>query len=219
MEIEKKETEISTNIEVYENIISPITLSHIDVCNCQGKRLLELKKEFFQKELQDLKEEDLYNDITVRESRLRRSQELAREYLIKECREKNIRCPVEQKIVEKDISLFKQKYDLSDPRAHIIVENVLSLKLSAHRLALHVTHNDPVQSVIDKEGNETFKLNPAEKAKMDYNNSMIQAIKELNLIFEGSKNVNINIDLENIPNAIDIWGKDKTIVGEFKEID
>jgi hypothetical protein len=220
MDIQEKEsTEIQKEIQVYENIISPITRGHIDVCRCQEIRLKQLKEEYFRREEKELRDEDLYKDTTVRESRLRRSIEMAKLHLVRECQENNVRCPVEKDIINRDIALFKQRYDLTDPRAHMIIENVLSLKLSAHRLALHSTHNEPIQTYMDKEGNEIFRLNPAEKAKMEYNNSMIQAIKELNLIFEGQKSIHGFLDLTKVLKASEVWGTDREIVGEFKKIE
>lgn len=202
---EKKKLEAN---EYYESLISPISVSHLEKCNCQEEKLKELEAQELTREREDLIRENLINNSVVAEHRFNLAKEKAKVKLVKELREKNVRCSVERQIISRDIEIFAGKYDLTDARAYMIVENILSLKLSAHRLALHSTLNEPVQSVIDREGNLTYKLNPAEKAKMDYNNSIIAGIKELNLIFEGSKNININLNKHEIIDMDTLFGKD-----------
>lgn len=205
------------SLEMYENILSPITLVHLDFCNCQKERLREIEKEEYNKELLELRTEDLMKDVTVRDSRLNRSLERARLILVGDCQKANIRCSVEKQIIQKELQMFVnyEKYKLDDPRAYIIIESLMNLKLSEHRLSLHTTNYGSVQSVFDREGNETFKLNPAEEYKMKYNNSRIAAIKELNLIFEGAKSTVVTIDANKIIDARVLFGEHDTTQTEL----
>jgi hypothetical protein len=202
--------------QFYDNLLSEITTSHMLTCPCQQDLVTPERKKQIELEVDVMKKEGVFNDLNARENRVKNAIQLAYLNVSKYCRENGIRCLREKEIITRDLEVFSTRYDLTDPRAYFIVESILSLKLSAYRLAMHCVIYDPVQEVCDKEGNTYYRINPAEEAKMKYNNSVIIGIKELNTIFEGikSRSININFDGSKLLTAEEIFGK----IDEMKDV-
>lgn len=181
--------------------------NHLKVCNCQR----ELYKNFLAKEFNEyvlngevLAREKNFpeNEIKIlKESGLRIAQEKALEKLGNYCLFYEIVCREEYELLTETLRLFRQKYDTKDIRVYMILRSVISNQLTAHRMQKESNKRGVMWSRIDRDGNEILYLNPAETEKRKFNDSVVTAIEKLDIIIEGHKNVNVNLD---IPEALDI---------------
>lgn len=153
---------------------------------------------------------------------LYKAKKMARIEAMEYCQDNNILSPIEVKEVQTTLDLFfsllsdgTPKYNIEDHRVFLIVKSVISHQLSALRLARVSLDKGIVQRICDKEGNETFVINPAEQVKLKFDEAIVDAIFKLDKILEGSK---INLEVTEVLSFNDVLLEvQKEITEEEKE--
>lgn len=200
-EVEKIET------EKYMSIISRINIEHLEICDCMKKEIDVV----FRRIDAEYKQEVIDQKLSLNQNEERHRTLMAYDAAVRVVAVTSMRqgliCSKERELVEIELQYFAEKYNLNDVRVFIIIKSLLEMGLSAFRLANHSREKGIMQEVTDREGNVTYKLNPAEEAKLAYNKARIDAIKELNNIIEGQKHIHATIDLNKVLDAKDIFGE------------
>jgi hypothetical protein len=191
---------------------------HLLVCNCQNELYktfsIKYKEKWFKIiDEEPINEEEKQYKKNLIEKDLRRN--VIRNLGIY-CEENNIRCLIEKKEVLKTIEIFSDRYDLKDPRVFLILKSIISHQLSAHRMQLYCNHRGILIEREDRYGNVTYTLNPVEEAKRKYNEALTQSIEQLSKIIEGTKNINLNVDITP-QNIKDVLGDSESIEKDFNE--
>lgn len=191
----KKETDIISKTEdtikivdtYFLNILSSISVRHQRVCNCQRNLYNKFYLDLYNKEIETLKQDGLFDDEAAKFNRLEEVKWKSMEAVEVYCIANDIICDVERDMIANEIKLFVGRYDINDPRVYIIVKNALKLALNEHRLSLELGKNGVVYETMSKNGSTYTNINPAVEAAYKYNEACIKAVETLNRIIEGEK--------------------------------
>ena len=96
------------------------------------------------------------------------------------------------------LSIFKKDYDLSKSKVREVVRSIISFQISLYNSNVYSARNGMFDSVVDKHGNLNKKVSSNEYYKLRLNQEIIKAIKTLDEMIEGNKNVNVNMDVKSI---------------------
>lgn len=168
----------------FNTLFSPINDMHMDYCDCANEIYNRFLPEQYEIARKELAEKKLTENIFV-QGHMDNARRVARQLTIDYCQKHDIRCKHEEKHLQNLITLFLTKKDLSKPESVIIVESVLSAKLSAYRLARLGTEMGPLLTYVDKHGNTRHSLNPIEQLKLQYDTGIIDAMTKLSNITDG----------------------------------
>lgn len=190
------------------------TSEHLKNCNCYravvnrfmdieyyktaSKELINEGKEY-RIDLQNPSERfaynNKYNNIS-NDAYTKAAEYLNRYYFNKD----NIRiCPYLFRELVNTLDIFKKDYDLSKSKVREVVRSIINFQISLYNSNVYSANNGMFDSVIDKFGNISNKISSNEYYKMRLNQEIIKAIKTLDEIVEGNKNININMDVKSIP--------------------
>jgi hypothetical protein len=107
-------------------------------------------------------------------------------------------CPYLFKELVTTLSFFKKDYDLSKTKVREVVKSIINYQISLYNSNVYSASNGMFDSVSDKFGNMSNRISSNEYYKMKLNEQIIKAIKTLDEMIEGNKNVNINMDVKSI---------------------
>ena len=118
-------------------------------------------------------------------------------------------CPYIRKELYKTIKLFEKDYDLSKAKVRMIVGGILSYQTSLIESSQHFRNNGMFEVIQDRFGNVVNTISQNEHYKVKLNEKIIEAVKILDQMIEGNKNVNININ-QNSLSIEDVLAKFKS---------
>ena len=107
-------------------------------------------------------------------------------------------CPYLFRELVNTLNIFKKDYDLGKSKVREVVRSIINFQISLYNSNVHSANNGMFDMVSDKFGNMTSKVSSNEYYKMKLNQEIIKAIKTLDEIVEGNKNININMDVKSI---------------------
>lgn len=190
------------------------TAEHLKNCNCYralvnrfmdieyyktaSKELINEGKEY-RIDLQNPSERfaynNKYNNIS-NDAYVKAAEYLNRYYFNKD----SIRiCPYLFRELVNTLDIFKKDYDLSRSKVREVVRSIINFQISLYNSNVYSANNGMFDMVSDKLGNISNKISSNEYYKMKLNQEIIKAIKTLDEIVEGNKNININMDVKSIP--------------------
>ncbi len=108
-------------------------------------------------------------------------------------------CPYLFRELINTLNIFKKDYDLSKSKVREVVRSIINFQISLYNSNVYSANNGMFDMVSDKLGNISNKISSNEYYKMKLNTEIIKAIKTLDEIVEGNKNININMDVKSIP--------------------
>jgi len=184
---QQKNNNLQTATKYFDDLLSLISVKHQNKCDCTKKLYEEQYKIIYDIEVQRLKDDGLFDDDNARSNRLKEVEWFAKQKVSEICDKQGIRCNTERGLIAGELSLFVDKYDLSDPKVYVIVKNALKLALTEHRLGVDIGFNDVIYETESKNGNIYRNINPAVEAAYKYNEACIKAIETLHKLTEGEK--------------------------------
>ena len=107
-------------------------------------------------------------------------------------------CPYLFRELVNTLDIFKKDYDLGKSKVREVVRSIINFQISLYNSNVYSANNGMFDMVSDKLGNMTSKVSSNEYYKMKLNTEIIKAIKTLDEIVEGNKNININMDVKSI---------------------
>lgn len=111
----------------------------------------------------------------------------------------NIRiCPYLFKELINTLSIFKKDYDLSKAKVREVVKSIINYQISLYNSNVYSAGNGMFENVSDKFGNISNRISSNEYYKMKLNAEIIKAIKVLDEMIEGNKNINVNLNMRSI---------------------
>ena len=202
-------------IELFDSsLLSTCNVEHISNCDCQQANVKSQYIKYFEEEMADLIHNNHQNNKHLIEIRKEHAMDKAIISVARYCRENEIKCSVERKKLDYQLSFFNKKYDLSDPRVFTIVEALMNQMLSVHRMQQYSNVNGILNVWYDKNDNRRVSINPVEEMKLKYDDARISAISTLDKIMEGQK---LNINLKTI-NINEVFKEINLEPGEYREL-
>ena len=123
--------------------------------------------------------------------------------------------PFEVNEVTSILSRVSDQYDLGDARVYVLVKSLISHILSSVRLQIECMSSDTLFSSFNNQtGTTSHYINPAEKVKLEFDRSIVNAIESLSRIIDGEK-VNIDISTNIIKN---VWEERKNNIKRVKSL-
>ena len=123
--------------------------------------------------------------------------------------------PFEVNEVTSILSRVSDQYDLGDARVYVLVKSLISHILSSVRLQIECMSSDTLfSSFNDNTGTTSHYINPAEKVKLEFDRSIVNAIESLSKMIDGEK-VNIDISTNIIKN---VWEERKNNIKRVKSL-
>jgi len=107
-------------------------------------------------------------------------------------------CPYLFRELVNTLNIFKKDYDLGKSKVREVVRSIINFQISLYNSNVYSANNGMFDMVSDKLGNISNKISSNEYYKMKLNQEIIKAIKTLDEIVEGNKNININMDVKSI---------------------
>lgn len=107
-------------------------------------------------------------------------------------------CPYLYQELTNTISIFDKDYDLSKIKIREIVKSIINYQISLYNSNLDTSYSGMFERASDKFGNTITKVSQSEYYKTRLNAEIIKAIKTLDEMVEGNKNVNLNVNIESI---------------------
>jgi len=114
--------------------------------------------------------------------------------------------PFEVNEVTSILSRVSDQYDLGDARVYVLVKSLISHILSSVRLQIECMSSDTLfSSFNDNTGTTSHYINPAEKVKLEFDRSIVNAIESLSKIIDGEKSIVLTIDASRVVDRMKIY--------------
>ncbi len=94
---------------------------------------------------------------------------------------------------------FNHTYDLSLPKVSVVVRSILDYQVSLYYSIIHSQSSGSHETIVDKFGNVSVKVSDNEYYRMKLNEKIVDAIRVLDQMIEGSKSVNLTLNVSAIP--------------------
>jgi hypothetical protein len=108
-------------------------------------------------------------------------------------------CPSLYRELYSTFCQFNKTYDMSLPKVSVVVRSILDYQSSLYHSILHSQSSGTHESAIDKFGNVSIRVSNNEYYRLKLNEKIIDAVRILDQMIEGSKNININLNTSAIP--------------------
>jgi len=114
--------------------------------------------------------------------------------------------PFELREVTAILSRVSAQYDLGDARVYVLVKSLISHILSSVRLQIECMSSDTLfSSFNNKTGVTSRYINPAERVKLEFDRSIVNAIESLSKIIDGEKSIVLTIDASRVVDRMKIY--------------
>ena len=204
---EKIKTEISKVAPTIYHLIPQCNSEHLLYCDCQKELFNKLRMDEKMRIYDKLKDSGmLTEDPAMSRHRLAEADAKAFELLVEYCEKNDVRCAYHTEQLQNIYDLFRNKYDMTEPKVTIAMTVLMSQLSSLIKSQAFSNKRGIIESATDKNGNEHLNTFMNEKLKIDIGNSIMKAVKTLDETVEGSKNVNLNINAGEIRSIRDIFG-------------
>jgi hypothetical protein len=212
-------TEVKLPKEVLDEFLQSaesINVQHLNYCDCMKVEIEQMYEDVV-KQMVDEKVAALKAEN--RDAPMSRLIDWAKQKCIELVVEQNSgkKCEIEKKQIFNIVRLFASKYDLKDARAFMIVKSTINHALSSMRMQRCSNTEGVITIWYDKYDNRRLSVNPVEEVKREFDKSVIDAISVLDKIFEGTKNVNLNMSVE-AKDVEDLFKDVKIVAGDYSEI-
>lgn len=107
-------------------------------------------------------------------------------------------CPYIYEELFRTIQIFEKDYDLRKAKVIMVVRSILNYQMSLISSNIYGNVNGMISRGVDKLGNPLDRINSNEYYKIKLNEKIIQAVKILDEMVEGNKNVNLNINANSL---------------------
>jgi hypothetical protein len=107
-------------------------------------------------------------------------------------------CPYLFRELINTLNIFKKDYDLSKTKVREVVKSIINYQISLYNSNVYSANNGMFENVSDKFGNVSNKISSNEYYKMKLNEQIIKAIKTLDEMIEGNKNINVDLSVKSI---------------------
>lgn len=196
------------NIEVHpllSNYTTMFDIEHLKTCSCCDDILFSIIEDEISKQ-QDKQQNKNYPNsennipelIVQKEKKSKVKDEIYQKALIyinTNIKDMNLKiCPYIYGELLGTVRLFEKDYDLRKAKIQLVVKSILNYQFSLLSSMRYTSSFGFINRGYDKYGNAVDKINDNEYYKIKLNEKIIQSVKVLDEMVEGSKNVNLNIN-------------------------
>ena len=196
------------NLEPYiYRVIPNCTREHLEYCDCQKELYINFRKQEKIRIANELKKDNKFiDDPGIARERLKEAGRFALERVVKYCEKHDLKCTYHTEQLKHIYSLFSKKYDMKDPKVVISLTVLMSNLSSLIKTQSFSNKKGIIQKEYDRDGNEILNTYMNEKLKIEVNNAIMKTMKTLDEVIEGHKNVNLNINANEIRPIHEIFG-------------
>jgi hypothetical protein len=199
------------------NYSTKFDIEHLKNCNCCDDIIFSIIDDEIDKELENRKNKNYpINDNSIaelmkqKEKKSKIKDEIYHKALIyinTNLKDMQSRiCPYVYKELLDTINLFEKDYDLKKAKIQVTIKSILNYQVSLINSIIYSNSKGFIEKTRDKQGNQIDKINANEYYKIRLNEKIIQAVKTLDDMVEGSKSINLNINTSSI-SFKDVLGK------------
>lgn len=196
------------NIEVHpllSNYTTMFDIEHLKTCSCCDDILFSIIEDEISKQ-QDKQQNKNYPNsennipelIVQKEKKSKIKDEIYQKalvYINTNIKDMNLKiCPYIYGELLGTVRLFEKDYDLRKAKIQLVVKSILNYQFSLLSSMRYTSSFGFINRGYDKYGNAVDKINDNEYYKIKLNEKIIQSVKVLDEMVEGSKNVNLNIN-------------------------
>jgi hypothetical protein len=187
--------------------IPSVGLEHLDRCNCYRHTLRYFLESVWERAQAG---SDLYRELDINDvldySIMRRSyKDLARKALgeaVSFLNQFNLVCPHIVCELQRTVDVFSMDYDLSQAKVRVVVQSILGYQCGLLESLKHFKESGIFSNNLDRQGNVIQRIHPNEDYRMRLNDRLIDAVKTLDDMIEGSK-TRIEMNVNNSAISLD----------------
>ena len=200
------------NVEVHpllSNYTTMFDIEHLKTCNCCDDILFSVIRDEINKQ-QDIQKNKNYPNsennipelIVQKEKKSKVTDEIYRKalvYINTNIKDMNLKiCPYIYKELLGTVRMFEKDYDLRKAKIQLVVKSILNYQFSLLSSMRYTSSFGFINRGCDRFGNVVDKINENEYYKIRLNEKIIQAVKVLDEMVEGNKNVNLNLNANSL---------------------